>query len=196
MSMKATSQGFTVVELMIATTVFSVILLLCTFGILTIGKAYYKGATISNTQESARGALDTITQAIQYSSDNPSTTFTNGTGVFCIGDLQFSYAVGPKVTGTQHALVLNRKSIPACTSVNMNAALPTGARELLGNNMRLSSFYVTSSTVGYDVGIKVTFGDDDLVDLTSGPAYGNCLGGAGSEYCAVSQLDTTVHKRL
>ena len=57
--------GFTLLELMIATTIFSVILLLCTVGLIQIGKTYYKGSAIVRTQNVARDITDNITQAIQ-----------------------------------------------------------------------------------------------------------------------------------
>lgn len=56
--------GFTIVELMIATVVFSVILILITTGIIQIGKAYYKGIIGSRTQETARKITDEVGRSI------------------------------------------------------------------------------------------------------------------------------------
>src|SRR3990172_9120101 len=61
--------GFTIVELMIATTIFSVILLIVTFGMLQIGRTYYKGITLTKTQNAARSIIDTISQDIQFSGE-------------------------------------------------------------------------------------------------------------------------------
>ena len=47
-------KGFTVLELMIATTVFSVMLLLTTTGMIQIGKVYYKGLVTAKTQDTVR----------------------------------------------------------------------------------------------------------------------------------------------
>ena len=73
-------KGFTLLELMIATTIFSTILLLLTFGLLNIGKGYYKGKNTVRTQEVARRVMDEITQAIRYG-DNPPGPITSIGGV-------------------------------------------------------------------------------------------------------------------
>lgn len=73
------SEGFTLVELMIATSIFSVILLLLTFGLLGIGQNYYKGRNSVRTQDTARRIMDEISQAIQFSAEPPSPIITVGT---------------------------------------------------------------------------------------------------------------------
>jgi prepilin-type N-terminal cleavage/methylation domain-containing protein len=69
------SSGFTIVELMISTLVFSVILLVVTFGIVHFTNSYYRGINGSTTQDTARTIVDSVTQAIQFSSG----TITSGT---------------------------------------------------------------------------------------------------------------------
>ncbi len=54
--------GFTIIELLIATTIFSVVLLLAASGLLYIGRLYYKGLTSSATQEAARNIMQELTQ--------------------------------------------------------------------------------------------------------------------------------------
>ena len=71
MSRFTTNQkGFTIVELMFSTTIFSAVLLLCLSALVQIGRMYYKGVTTSQTQEAARAVLDELTQAIQLSAGN------------------------------------------------------------------------------------------------------------------------------
>lgn len=69
--MRKDESGFTLTELMIATTIFSTILLLITLGLLSIGKNYYKGRNTARTQDVARRVIDEITQAIQYGEGSP-----------------------------------------------------------------------------------------------------------------------------
>src|SRR5690606_22524615 len=84
-------KGFTIVELMIATSVFSVVLLLCTYGLLAIGRSYYKGVTISRTQETARLIVDDVAEAIQF---NGGAVVLNPAGrMYCIGSRRYSYAL-------------------------------------------------------------------------------------------------------
>ena len=60
--------GFTIVELLIASAVFSFVILGASVAIIQISRLYYKGIIVSNTQTSAKAILDSITQAIQYES--------------------------------------------------------------------------------------------------------------------------------
>lgn len=73
-------RGFTLLELMIATTIFSSILLLLTFGLINIGKSYYKGRNTARTQELARRVMDEISQSIRFGDRAPS-PITNYNGV-------------------------------------------------------------------------------------------------------------------
>jgi prepilin-type N-terminal cleavage/methylation domain-containing protein len=65
------STGFTILELMIATSVLAVILLLATAVMISIGQLYYKGETQSIIQDNTRSALDQLTKDIQLSTNQP-----------------------------------------------------------------------------------------------------------------------------
>jgi prepilin-type N-terminal cleavage/methylation domain-containing protein len=58
--------GFTVVELLIATVVFTMVLLVITSGVTHFTHAYYKGVHQSSTQTTSRNVINTIAQNIQY----------------------------------------------------------------------------------------------------------------------------------
>src|SRR3989338_4615433 len=89
--------GFTIIELMIATTVFSLVLLLCTFGLLQVARVYYKGVTGAKVQEALRNVTDNITRVIQFSGGSvvpPPANTTGGTPfVFCIDDQRYSVVI-------------------------------------------------------------------------------------------------------
>src|SRR5688572_1794031 len=108
---KGPERGFTILELLVATIVFSVVLLLVTAGIMQITRVYYKGVTETNTQNTARTIVDTISQAIQFSGGD--VTVTNPAAVpgtdyaFCVGNEQFSYRLGWQVENT-HSIAANQ----------------------------------------------------------------------------------------
>lgn len=205
------AKGFTIVELLISSLVFSVVLLAVTIGIIQITRVYYKGMTESTTQNATRTALDTITQAIQFNGGDVSQTTTTGPGTwtsFCVGTQQFSYRLGYQlVDGTAGTYQTNKAmlqtSLPGCAG---NPAAAASGRELLGPKMRLSNLKVSS--VGdnlYKVTIRVVYGDNDLLFSPSNPSAANgstlpdakCKGAtAGSQFCSVSELTTTVVKRV
>ena len=51
---QSSQSGFTIVELMIATLVFAMVLLVITVGVMSFTRAYYRGINQSNTQRVAR----------------------------------------------------------------------------------------------------------------------------------------------
>ena len=207
--------GFTVLELLIATIVFSVVLLLVTAGILQIARVYYKGVTEANTQNAARNIIDTISQAIQFSGGDVTTTPASPTAgtdyAFCVGNEQFTFRLGwqventhtPSVHRTWHALVQNSMSgggsdCSSATGAQNLSNQAVNGRDLMGQHMRLSDLQVTNLGGGnvYRVKVKVVYGDDDLLDNPTAP-NAVCKGvRAGSQFCSVSELSTIVVKRV
>lgn len=196
------SDGFTIVELIIATAVFASVLLLCTNGIIYIGKLFYKGVTSNTLQETARDAMDQVKNDFELSGgyyvavpDGP-----NASKGFCIGDHLYTYKINTKISasGTGHALVVS--DVPNCdistTVTAQNITVATG-RELLGANMRLTKFTVNpvdqlnGRPQSLEIRIAVVSGDDDLISAT-----GLCNSGAGSQFCASSELYTFANRRL
>jgi prepilin-type N-terminal cleavage/methylation domain-containing protein len=204
--------GFTIVELMIATMVFSVVLLVVASGILQISRVYYKGVTETNTQNTARNIMDTISQAIQFSggditpSTSPSTPSTSY--AFCAGGQQFSYTIGYQVDDTPivakhqsyHALVVN--PTPGCTTAAPQTVTnpAVSGRELLGAHMRLTNIIVqpvSGAVNAWKVQVRVVYGDDDLLTTPVTSTTASCKGQhAGSQFCSVAELSTVVVKRV
>ena len=215
------SKGFTIIELMFATVVFSVVLLICSFALLQIGRTYYKGVTASKTQENSRSVIDEISRGIQFSGSSIAPTI-GGSSVFCIGDQRYSYKLNQQVEDNSpfsthqgyHALVVD--SFPGCNSGTPSQDLNSNSisgRELLGQHMRLNKLsvtQVTDQTNLYNISIRVVYGDDDLL---CSPSANDCSSSttstnlentditcksirAGTQFCAVSELNTVVQKRL
>ena len=131
------NQGFTILELLIATTVFSVILLVVTTGIIRIGNIYYKGITASKTQESIRNISSELSSSIQFA--NGIKVPGSSANIFCLGNTRYTYflnreyARGSEATTGIYSEILNPGSACAC----MIPSCVTETRQLLGNNMRV-----------------------------------------------------------
>jgi prepilin-type N-terminal cleavage/methylation domain-containing protein len=201
--------GFTLIELMIATAVFAVILVLVTVAILQITRVYYKGVTESNTQNTARSIIDDISQAIQFSGGQVTATPGNTPGssyVFCVGQQQFAYVLGYQVVNSPdsglaqgyHGLVQNTVSnCPSSSAPNLRSTQNVPGRELLDQNMRLSKLSITNAGGSlWKVDVKVTYGDDDLLNNPTGPDTVCKSVTSGTQFCAQSELTTTVQKRV
>jgi prepilin-type N-terminal cleavage/methylation domain-containing protein len=202
------SGGFTIIELMIATLVFSVILLVITIGVLSFSNDYYRGINTSTNQNIARGVTDTVTQALQFSGGGILGPGGSPAGYFCIGNQRFQYTLGTELPSASHALY--QVTDPLC-----GPSVPSGGHELLRSQMRLANFSITpiiGAPQMYTVTIKIAFGDDDLL-CAPNSVPGSCDPGAatitgftqpdlrckttiGSQFCSVSTLITTVQQRV
>lgn len=212
-------KGFTLVELLIATAVFSTMLLLATSGLIQIGRVYYKGITTTKTQETARSIVAEISDAVQVGSNtNIATNATpgpNGEQAFCVGNIRYSYVLNRQVNAQNNLPLQGRHAVwldlirqgSACTAPDLTAATPqdgstdvTAAslskrRELLATNMRVSQFSITQpvalSPNLVNISINIIYGDQDL------SPGGQCLPNRqGGQFCAQSGLSVFVKKRL
>ncbi len=208
-------RGFTVIELLIATAIFSIVLLMVTFAVMQITRVYYKGITETNTQNTARSIVDNISQAIQFGGTGniqaSSGTTPGQSYAFCIGNQLFSYTLGYQVVDTKtsgnkqayHALVVT--SAAGCGGpVSPVANLVTtqtiaNSRELVGQNMRLSKLSVqpvAGTTNLWNIDVKVVYGDDDLLTNTTAPDTACKDAVRGTQFCALSEFNTTIEKRV
>ena len=213
--------GFTVIELLIATAVFSVVLLLVAEGILSFNNVYYKGITQSNTQNAARSVLENISQAIQFSGGAVTSPITaNGSSKgFCIGGQRYSYLLGQELvdsgtlgTDQAHHVLVQDSPNGGCGGTNAQdvASLPVNLTanegvELLSQHMRLAKLTVSqlSGTDLYQVEVRVAYGDNAFLYSPSGNALGpvapdaTCHADwAGAQFCATAELSTVVEQRI
>jgi prepilin-type N-terminal cleavage/methylation domain-containing protein len=228
----ARQEGFTIIELMIATLVFSVIMLVAAGTVVRFTNNFQKGLTQTATQNAARSTTDTISQRLQFIGDGngfrelPSPEGSNSKG-YCIQGTQFSYILGQQLEDQIPRVLIERSGMDdACGGEAQNIlSASTSGKELLGPHMRLAKFDVrnnTNNSLLYNIDITVVYGAPDLLcikDVHDGSAKDctstdvmtdtevasldegtlaklQCKSQKGSEYCAVSELSTTVQRRL
>lgn len=207
MNKKLNTKGFTVVELMVATAVFGVVLLIVTVAILQFSRVYYKGVTESNTQDTARTVVDGISQAIQFNggviTNTPASPSSGTSYAFCVGGQQYSYTTGiqlsdsPNSDQSPHVLVVNEASGCATASPQNVRSSSVAGRELLAPNMRLARMEVNnvSGTNLYKISVRVVYGDDDMLNNPNSKDA-SCKTQTGTQFCAVSDITTVVTKRV
>lgn len=208
----AQQKGFTIIELMIATTIFSVILLLCSYVMVRIGNMYYKGITTSRTQGVVRTAMDMISQDIEFADTDVITGSNGNLRSLCVGHHNYTYQINAKIdVDTAHALFVENRSTPCATGVGPSTSFNSSTdQELLGKNMRLGALTIQDAdpvnpNKFFRVNIRVIYGDDDLL-IDQANKKGNeagfdintarCADGIGSQFCAISSATTYVQKRL
>jgi prepilin-type N-terminal cleavage/methylation domain-containing protein len=200
-----TEAGFTVIELMIATVVFSVILITITYGVMRFTNSYYKGVNSSTTQTTAQNAVDAITQAIQFGSDGTTTeTMSGNEGVFCAGSKLFIYTLGKQYDGATPndgnwgLYMIDNPNTAGCAKPSS----PSNGTELLAKNMRVANFDMTQPGLGsapsdpWQVSLRIAYGDADLLcsqhitQTQPASTPGTCATG-GASY-AHSPVDTVI----
>ncbi len=211
-SKKKDQNGFTILEMMIATGVFSVVLLLCATAIVQVGRLFYKGVIIDRTQLAARTAIDDVSGSIQFGAESlnffrsGSQTFSGVTvRSYCLGQVRYSYAPGDYARGATasgripHILWKDKYTLSGCPPVDLTSSSISGGQELAGDAMRLSRFVVTApplATGVYAIELTMSYGaTTDLYVAASG--YTQCIGDRiGGQFCAVSSITTNAVKRL
>ncbi len=185
-------EGFTIVELMIATAVLSVMLLIVTVLMINIGSLLNKGINQANVQDDLRNITSDIAQNVEYSDGvifspntpiNPVTDqITIAPGVayaICIGTMRYTYVIGTQIgtpynhLGATFDHILWRDTIAgssgSCTPVNLTIADPnvmsqpgTNGQELIAASSRLTEFSVTYNSP-YTITIGLAYGSSDLL---------------------------------
>lgn len=201
------NQGFTIVEVMIATLVFASVLVVITIGITTFTRVYYGGITQSQTQDRAKNIIDDISQAIQFSGQQVTTGLASGDGWrgICVGNQAYDYLLGKQLvksspgSGQTTRALLVYNNVSDCPDHTPGSL--SGGRELLSPNMRLSNLTVSGSNQLYTINIEVSYGDNDLLHSMTGSDGAEatdvaCNDNAGTQFCAVSKLMTSVQQRI
>lgn len=208
--MKQNQAGFTLIELMIATTIFAVILLAATVTLIQVGRMYYKGVITSKTQNAARTITDDITRTLQFSGGTAPRigpiAGTPQTWAVCFADKRLSFALNVQAPEQiNHALWQETVAGPStCASnpVNLTATNPGGldGKDLLEQHMRLTKLEVTQSPGSaevYNVTVGVAYGATDLFNLDGLGNPVSCKGTVvGGQWCAISEINTQVFRRV
>ena len=206
-SIKHQQRGFTILELMIATTVLAVMLVLVSAMMIAIGNLYYKGVSQARIQADTRSIVDDLAQHLQLSDVPPRTEAhtltipgdsTHVIKAYCTDSTRYSYVLDKQIgtNSDQIRHVLWRDSIPStgCDPADLTSANPSsGGTELISGNSRLTAFSISPNSP-YTVDIEVVLGDTDL--LSGSGINTTCKGGIGQQFCATSVLHTVVTQRI
>lgn len=205
--------GFTIIELTIATAVFSTVLLVGLASFLGIGKIFYKGVTITQTQSAGQAVLDQLASDLQFaptvgSSPSPAT----GPQFFCIGNVRYTYNLYQEVNLDVHdntsKFGLLRDILPGSSGCanpfGPSAVALVSPTELLGSKMRLAKLSVTPAKDSgggdiqglWNISLTLAYGDDSSLK-NGGTANPVCDANLNnSQFCSVVNLDSSVNRGL
>lgn len=212
---KLHQQGFTIIELMIATAVLSTMLVTVSIIMISIGNLYYKGVSQARVQDDTRSITDEVSQRLQLSGlppKQPTAPDPNGTDAYCIGTTRYTYVIGVQIGHVppgpagpslfRHVLWRDTiQSADICQVATLTADNPSlgsdtggtsaqGGNELIGPNSRLINFSINPLSSPYVLTVGVAYGDDDL--LCSPSVAGSCA----TTIAMTSLADFTHHDLL
>lgn len=124
---KINQQGFTIVELMIALSILSTLLVMSTVAMINLGHLFSKGTNQANTQNTTRNILNDLASQIELGAANPQTVTpapvvnpvgsveaiaggvsekASSTEVICIGTQRYTFVLNHSLTNsdTDHGL--------------------------------------------------------------------------------------------
>lgn len=214
--------GFTIIELLIAATVFSVVLVILIYSFVQISRVYIKGYVSSEVQNTNRAIEDQIVQYVQDSGAAnsvyiPPATIPGGVGYplsagsvywFCVSGSQFSYMYN-SILAPGNDVFLFQQGVPCSTSappVSIFTSPPPGSKELLSNDMQLLApsnragiiqpvVINSHSTPLYTVSINLQYGNTSSYTLSPSGIY-NCNSlSAGGAFCSNSTITSTAEQR-
>lgn len=210
------TDGFTIIELLFATIIFSMVMVVILSAAFQIGRIYYKGVSLSGTNETTRTAIDDIANDVRFGV--VPTAIQNDSGgikYFCVGEHRYSFLLDKQVTNSDidnNALTgLRQDALNTCQAPSADKTGDvTSSRQLLGPDMQLNNLeFACSSTAPGSCYIHlhvIFYGADNTVFISpANPAFtpaqslnaldALCSGNLQStQFCAVSDLETRILK--
>lgn len=199
------SYGFTIVELLIAMTGFSFILLLVTVVMINIGNIYGKGINQTKLDDAARYISSDLSRQLKYNKvSNFNSSITDATSAikaYCIGNSKYTYILGYRAgdrygSGNLKHVILKTSIPPGESDCNPENMYTTSeGEELMPKNSSVSFFEVSNTGFQYTISIALAYGDKLRMDNYGGMNV-KCDSVNNYYNCAVSSLTTVVSARL
>lgn len=186
-SSTSNKSGFTLIELVIALSVLSFILMLGVYGFVQVLKMYSSSLALKNTQRVARGAMEEMVREIRYQGGIAGLS----SDMLCVetaGNL-VSYRVD------DNRRLYRYSGISDCNGSNNPV-------ELTASNTRVAVFEPVevkdssgpnAKTLGLEITMVVTTADTDLLQGSSGESCNPTA--TGSQYCSTTTLHSAVSFR-
>ena len=200
-------RGFTIVELMISISVFSVVIILASAAIITVGRQYQFGVSKTRILDASRELNQKISQDIAYSGAPVSDTEDLGTTGYkrvCIGGNRYLWKQAPNGSTDNSAYVdsFTIQKIGDAITCDSTADLITNTQKPLPSGTVVTQFSI-SSTNPSDYKSQFVFGDPDLLNGGSGYNKGGVVGDntcvaqvVGGSYCAVVDMNSTITRKV
>lgn len=193
--------GFTLVELIVAMTFFSFMLVLISVGVIQIMRIYQSNLATRRTQQAARIVVEDVTREIRSALRVPVATPDR----LCLEGAQTieysrqDFAPDPNQPNTDAAVLYKRQLQGNCTSSTgiINEQKLAGSDNPNGSNVQVRQFLPTliedeqDQPASIKIILGITTGARDLLDSDGAV----CQPGPGAQFCAATTYSSIVSLR-
>lgn len=195
-------KGFTIVELLLATTFFSVILTLVTAGFVQINRTYTKGTIVRDVQSSGRALFEDVTRTLRDSRVADVNFGTTGRRL-CVNGVRFAWNQYDTATSTRTNETFDGGGAPfefarSESSAGCDTPMPITSTSPLGKGVIVQYFAVQPVKPGQhkllEITLVVSAGNNDIKAGTWGKDA-VCDTGRSEQYCGVARFSTIISMR-
>lgn len=199
--------GFTIIELLLATTFFSFILIMVTAGFVQINRSYTRGTIVRGMQNNGRVLFEDISRNIRESSPGSMQTVVNAgspaTYRLCLNGVRYGW---DQFNGSTRTTSLGSgPNVPSLLkiydSANCNGTIPTSGAQAatspLGTNIivqHLSAEFITPDKRSVRLLMVISSPTAELVPGSEGKDA-RCRPERNSQYCDVVRFESVISLR-
>ena len=166
-----------------------------------LGGSYLTAIDVDTNAGNVQDKTDTKTVTTNLDMTIGGTSFK----VTCIDTTRYFYRLNVREQGgaitnyANHAFMSDQLNSPnTCATASPGSV--SALRLILGQDMWLYGFAITNNGSLYNISINAVYtsesDDVDTTNLTASPPYVSCKGGTGRQFCAASNVSTTVTRRI
>jgi len=190
--------GFTIIELMIAITVFTTAIVLVTTGVIQLGRLYKHGTVRAKLVTTSREIHAQFAQDLQYSGKDvaeallPPLPAPSTQKVVCLGTTRYRVIIDASAPN------YGDLSVEKIAGPNPCDTIPTvSTQKPLPANSRVTTFTLvppTNSSGAYTLTTRMVTGQQDMfvADDYNKP----CKSAPGKEFCAVVELTSVIARKV
>lgn len=189
-------RGFTVIELLLATTFFSVIIMMVTAGFVQINRSYTRGTLVHNMQNNARVLFEDISRSIRDSTPGGLAYSNTQPYRLCLPGVRYGWNQFNGTVRSNESLPSNAAMLKSYDSSSCTSAIPSNASATLGDNMLVQHMSITPINPGNNRVVRfIMVISSPTAELVEQGENARCRPDRNSQYCDVVRLETVITLR-
>lgn len=198
MASKQSRKGFTIIELMIAISIFAAAMTLVLAGVIFIARQYQQASNRVALEDASRNVHQQVLQSIQFSGIDTESATSGSYTATCVGNIMYVYgaraANGAVIANSadytaQAEGLFVKDNLNSCNSADVSTA---NARNILPTGAKVAGFSVSAAGA---VSTQFAKAPTDLLSFNAGEVTCNTTI-TGREYCATVKLDSAAARRV